>query len=173
MESHAVTRIPLQLARNCIVASIQVDLNEAVLAQFREDLLGLLQRSGAGGVILDVSGVEILDLDEFNALRHTMGMVQLMGAQMIFSGFQPGVISALVELDANTAGITAALNLDAAFALLESEDASPTENEPGEAAGDELLEAFCQGPAHRRDRSDRHDRRGPGKAGGAGVRKDG
>ena len=34
-EGHAVARVPLQLSRSCIVASIQVDLSDDVLGQFR------------------------------------------------------------------------------------------------------------------------------------------
>ena len=51
-------RIPLQISRDCVIASIQVDLSDAVLRRFRVELLEKLQSSGAAGVILDVSGVE-------------------------------------------------------------------------------------------------------------------
>lgn len=128
-----VTRVPMQLSRGCIVASIQIDLSNDVLAQFRVDLLDLLQKSGATSVILDVSGIAVLDLEEFQALRDTMTMASLMGARTIFSGFQAGVVSALVELDAPTDDIEAAYNLDAAFTALEPEpdpDGEAEDNEP-------------------------------------------
>jgi rsbT antagonist protein RsbS len=121
MQDHNIPRIPLQLVSDCVVASIQVDLSEDVLAQFRTDLLAMLQRTSAASVILDVSGVEIMDLVEFEALRQTVSMARLMGARTIFSGFRAGVVSALVELDAEVGSIDAALNLDAAFVALEAE----------------------------------------------------
>lgn len=114
----SVARVPMQLSRGCIVVSIQIDLSEAVLVQFRTDLLALLQRSGAEAVILDISGISIMDLEEFQALRDTMSMAALMGARTIFSGFQAGVVSALVELEARIDDIEATYNLDNAFALL-------------------------------------------------------
>ena len=114
-------RIPLQLSRNCIVASIQVDLTYDVLRRFRADLLEFLQQSGAQAVILDLSGLEILDLEEFEALRQTMSMVSLMGAQSIVAGMRPGVVSALIELNADVAGILAAFNLDDAFSQIEAQ----------------------------------------------------
>ncbi|MDJ0878873.1 MAG: STAS domain-containing protein [Halieaceae bacterium] len=127
-------RIPMQVSRGCIVVSIQVDLSEAVLAQFRTDLLELLQRSGAEAVILDVSGIAIMDLQEFQALRDTMSMAALMGARTIFSGFQAGVVSSLVELEAPISDIQAALNLDTAFELLAPEpDAEDDTPEDGDA----------------------------------------
>ena len=121
MQDHNIPRIPLQLVSDCVVASIQVDLSEDVLAQFRTDLLAMLQRTSAASVILDVSGVEIMDLVEFEALRQTVSMARLIGARTIFSGFRAGVVSALVELDAEVGSIDAALNLDAAFVALEAE----------------------------------------------------
>jgi len=121
MQDHNVSRVPLQLVRNCVVASIQVDLSEGVLSQFRTDLLAMLQQASAASVILDVSGVEVMDLVEFDALRQTVDMARLMGARTIFSGFRAWVVSALVELDAEVESIDAALNLDAAFDALETE----------------------------------------------------
>ena len=130
MDGHDGASIPLQVSRGCVVASIQVDISDAVLAGFRDQLLELLRSSGAAGVILDMSGVEVLDLDEFEALPQTMDMAQLMGAKTVFSGFRPGVVSALLELDADTRGMYAALNLDAAFDMLEEAAESEVAEEP-------------------------------------------
>ena len=127
MSSESVARIPLQLAQECVVASIQVDLDDEVLRMFRDELLGFLRSTGARGVILDLSGVQIMDAEEFGALRATMRMAGLMGAVTVLSGLQPGVVSALVDLGADTQGVEATATLDDAFermsqlrALLES-----------------------------------------------------
>ena len=119
MTASSVQRIPLQVARGCVVASIQIDLNPEVLRQFRIDLLECVQQSGANGVILDVSGIDILDLDEFNGLRSTMEMAGVMGARPILSGLKPGVVSALIDLGADPEGVKAVLNLDDAFRLMD------------------------------------------------------
>jgi rsbT antagonist protein RsbS len=119
MTASGVQRIPLQVVRGCVVASIQIDLDPEGLRQFQNDLLERVQKSTATGVILDVSGVEILDLDDFNGLRRTMEMAEVMGARPILSGLKPGVVSALIDLDADPEGVKAVLNLDDAFQLLE------------------------------------------------------
>ena len=120
MEGGGLRRISLQVSQNCVVASIQIDLSDKILHQFRKDLLERLQSSACTGVILDVSGVEIIDLQDFNALRLTMYMAAVMGAQTVISGLRPGVVSALIELGAEVDGIKAALNLDDAFRLMNS-----------------------------------------------------
>lgn len=121
LDAGSSSRIPLQLSRNCIVASIQVDLTPSVLHIFREELLNFLQQSGAQAVIFDLAGLEILDLEEFEALRNTISMVSLMGAKSIVAGMRPGVVSALVTLNADIDGIHAAFNLDDAFTQLETQ----------------------------------------------------
>ena len=119
MTASRVQRIPLQVVRGCVVASIQIDLDSEVLRQFRIDLLECVQDSNANGVILDVSGIEILDLDDFKGLRRTMEMTQVMGARPILSGLKPGVVSALIDLGADPEGLHTVLNLDDAFQLLD------------------------------------------------------
>ena len=119
MTASNTQRIPLQVVRGCVVASIQIDLDPEVLRQFRHDLLECVQKSRANGVILDVSGLEILDLEDFKGLRSTMEMAEVMGARTILSGLKPGVVSALIDLGAEPDGVSAVLNLDDAFQLLD------------------------------------------------------
>jgi rsbT antagonist protein RsbS len=127
MTASSVQRIPLQVVRGCVVASIQIDLTPEVLQQFRMDLLERVQESRANSVILDVSGIDILDLDDFNGLRSTMEMAEIMGARSILSGLKPGVVSALIDLGADPEGLNAVLNLDDAFRLLDGIQEKPAE----------------------------------------------
>ena len=143
--------IALQMSRDVVVASIQVDLDDDVLARFREDLLRRIHETGSRGVILDVSGLETLDSDEFAALRRIITMCTIMGAESVLAGLQPGVVSALIEAGADVDGLRAAINLDAAFALFQPEpepecesatdtDADQEDNPPlesGQLPGDE------------------------------------
>jgi rsbT antagonist protein RsbS len=133
MPTGNIPRIPLQVSRQCIVASIQVDLSEDVLPQFRRELLALLHSSGAGGVILDVSGLDVIDHEDFEALTRTMAMAEVMGARTIICGLGAGVVASLVELGVQTADIEAAFNLDEAFRLMDQLRSDPPEE--GEETG--------------------------------------
>jgi len=147
MVLHAdIPGVAMQLSRGVVVASIQVDLDDDVLARFREDLLGRLHESGSNGVILDVSGLQTLDSEEFAALRRIMTMTSLMGAESVLVGLQPGVVSALIETGVDVEGLRVAINLDAGFALLEPEPQLEPETEPATEAelgreGDAPLDA--------------------------------
>ena len=113
--------ISMQVSRDVVVASIQVDLDDDVLARFRDDLLHRIHETSSRGVILDVSGLETLDSNEFAALRRIITMSTIMGAESVLVGLRPGVVSALIEAGADVDGLRAAINLDAAFALLQPE----------------------------------------------------
>ena len=139
MALHAdIPGVAMQLSRGVVVASIQVDLDDDVLARFREELLGRIHQSGSKGVILDVSGLATLDSEEFAALRRIMEMTSLMGAQSVLVGLQAGVVSALLETGADVDGLRAARDLDAGFALLEPEPQVEPETETEPATEAEL-----------------------------------
>ena len=112
-------QIPMQLSRGCVVASLQIDLSEEVISRFRKDLLEFLRATGASSVILDVSGLDVIDRDDFDALKLAMSMAKLMGARSVVSGLKPGVVSSLIELGVDTKDINAALDLDDAFDVVD------------------------------------------------------
>ena len=151
--------VSIQVSRDIVVASIQVDLDEDVLARFRQDLLDRIHQTGSRGVILDVSGLETLDSEELAALRRIIVMTALMGAESVLVGLRPGVVSALIEAGADVDGLKAAINLDAAFALFDPEpEPEPefepeTDTEPATAAEVDLEGDLLEGePTHEADR---------------------
>ena len=113
-----VARIPLQISNRCLVASIQVDFTDGVLEQFRDDLLRELQAQQAQGVVLDLSGIEVMDLSDFENIRSTISMAGLMGTPAVICGLRPGVVASLILLGAETDELQAARDLDMAFELL-------------------------------------------------------
>ena len=118
-----VPTVAIQVSRNAVVASIQVDLADDVLARFREDLLQRIHDTDASGVIFDLSGLEIMDSHEFAGLRKIITMSKIMGAECVLVGLKPGVVSALIQAGAEVDGLLAAPDLDSAYALLAAQAA--------------------------------------------------
>ena len=104
---------------------------------FRDDLLARIRDSGVRGVILDLSGVEVMDVVEFDSIRRTMDMAELMGATPVLVGLSAAIVSALVDLDADTGAIRAAFDLDQAFELL-------ARHAPASSVDDELPDAHTR-----------------------------
>ena len=137
-----VHRVTFNLLQNCLVGTLQADLDSRVLGRFQEDLLARLQESRSPWLVLDCSGVEVLDLEDFNGLRRVIAMADLMGTKTIIAGLRPGVVSSLIQLDADTAGLDTALNLASALTrVLSGCDSDDGDDEGGEAEKAEPEEA--------------------------------
>ncbi len=119
-----IPRIPMQLTRGCLVASIQVDLNDSVLKRFEEELLEKIRETQVKGVIFDVSGLDVMDADEFRALRKCMSMAQLLGPRPVIVGINAGTASALVDMNVDTAKLIATRTMDRAFDVLAEQASS-------------------------------------------------
>lgn len=118
-------KIPIQITNSCLVASIQGYLDEHVLTCFQDDLLSEIMNSDIYGVILDVSGVSIIDSSSFTSLRKIMSMTSIMGARSILVGIRAGVVASLMDLDVDLTGVEAALTLEQAFEILQAEVKHP------------------------------------------------
>jgi rsbT antagonist protein RsbS len=121
MESEAPSRIVLNRMGGVLVATIQVDITSTQLARFREDLLNRLALERSPSLVLDLSGVSLMDVEEFEALRKLSRSVAMMGAETWFVGLQPEVVATLVTLGARTSGLRTALDLEGALTLIRQE----------------------------------------------------
>jgi rsbT antagonist protein RsbS len=103
-------------------------LHDELAITLQDDLTNKLARTGARGVLLDISALEIVDSFIGRALAQIAGISRVMDATTVLTGMRPAVAITLVELGVTLAGIKTALNVDKGMRLLrESLD------EPGEA----------------------------------------
>ncbi|TKC95840.1 PAS domain S-box protein [Polyangium fumosum] len=70
-----------------------------------EVLLDGVMRHNARMTILDVTGVEVVDMEVMNALVQAARAVNLLGAQAILTGIQPRIAKTLVDLQADLSTI--------------------------------------------------------------------
>ena len=114
MEAHVAA---MNLVDGCLVTTIQFDLNRQVLKVLQEEVLQKLQETRARGLILDCSALALMDSQDFAGLKRLTAMASLLGAQSVFVGLGPGIVSSLVELDVEVDDVQATLTLEDAFAL--------------------------------------------------------
>jgi rsbT antagonist protein RsbS len=119
-----IPQVPMQVISGCLVASIQLDLTTELLRRFQQDLLQRIKSTGVSAVILDVTGVEIMDVDDYELLRRSMAMASIMGARSILVGLRAGIVASLIALDANVDGVEAAADVDDALQRLQSVERS-------------------------------------------------
>lgn len=119
-----VARVPLQLLHGSVVASVQIELSEETLHTFQQDLLQLLSASRARAVILDLSGVAILDSADFESVLRTLRMATILSAMPVIVGLRPGIAASLVELGMDAGEIATCMSLEQAFVLVDRRSAA-------------------------------------------------
>lgn len=79
--------------------------------QVMENLLQAITAYQADIVILDITGVPVVDTSVVNYIMQTVRAVHLVGAQMVLVGISPEIAQAVVQLGLNLRDITTRANL--------------------------------------------------------------
>jgi rsbT antagonist protein RsbS len=111
-------RIPiLQMGRSLLV-TIQVDLQDQTALALQDDLSAKIASTGANGVLIDISALEIVDSFIGRMLAGISGITRVLDATTVVVGMQPAVAITLVELGLSLEGVRTALNVERGMALL-------------------------------------------------------
>ena len=111
-------RIPiLQMGRSLLV-TIQVDLQDQTALALQDDLAAKIERTGANGVLIDISALEIVDSFIGRMLVSISGIARVLDATTVVVGMQPAVAITLVELGLSLDGVRTALNVERGMAQL-------------------------------------------------------
>jgi len=113
-----VTAIPILRLGNVLLAAVHVDLDDSVAERFQEDLLGRIEKTGAHGLLIDISGLDVVDTYVARVLADTGKMARLMGARTVLVGMRPEVAATLVRMGFGVEGIETALDADEGLAIL-------------------------------------------------------
>ncbi|GGO82895.1 STAS domain-containing protein [Nonomuraea cavernae] len=115
-------RVPILKLGDVLIVSIQIDLQDQGVLALQEDLADAVVESGARGVIIDISAVEIVDSFIGRMLATIASISRVLDAETIVVGMRPAVAITLVELGLSLGGVRTALNLEKGVALLEDRD---------------------------------------------------
>lgn len=111
-------RIPILEMEGCLLVSVQVDVDDQIAVQLEDDLGAAMLRTGARGILIDISGVGLVDTFLSRILANIAEMSRMLGAEAVLVGMQPAVAITLVELGVNLAGVHTALDVDRGLARL-------------------------------------------------------
>ncbi|MDZ8030458.1 MAG: STAS domain-containing protein [Nostoc sp. DedQUE08] len=113
-------RIPILKMGNFLLVTIQVDMHDRLATTLQEDLTNRIAQTHARGVLIDISGLEIVDSFIGRVLANIARMSRVLDAETVVVGMQPAVAITLVELGLSLTGIRTALNVEKGMALLRS-----------------------------------------------------
>jgi rsbT antagonist protein RsbS len=111
-------RVPILKLGDILIVSIQIDLQDQSVLALQEDLSEQVVATGARGVIIDISAVEIVDSFIGRMLATVAEISRMLDAETVVVGMRPAVAITLVELGLSLGGVRTALNLEKGVALL-------------------------------------------------------
>src|SRR5262245_14519887 len=138
-------RVPVLTLGDVLLVSIQVDLEDQLALRLQEDLADRIVATGAHGVIIDITALDIVDSFVGRMLSTIASVSRVLDAETIVVGMRPAVAITLVELGLPLRGIRTALTVELGLAVLRAartgaapwagdEPATPAdENAPAEA----------------------------------------
>ena len=111
-------KIPILRMGQFLLVTIQVDLYDQLAENLESDLVNMVKKTGAQGVLIDVSSVSIIDSFMGRILGNIATMSKIMDADTVVVGMQPAVAITLVELGLPLKGVHTALNVERGMELL-------------------------------------------------------
>src|SRR6478752_4361079 len=113
-------KIPILRMGEFLLVTIQVDMHDRLAIALQDDLTNRISQTGARGVLIDISSLEIVDSFIGRMIGNIAAMSRVLDAETVVVGMQPAVAITLVELGMALPSIKTALNVDAGMTLLKS-----------------------------------------------------
>ena len=111
-------RIPILQMGQTLLVTIQLDMQDQMAMALQDDLANKISATGARGVLIDISALEIVDSFVGRMLASISGISRILDATTVVVGMQPAVAITLVELGLSLEGVRTALNVERGMELL-------------------------------------------------------
>ena len=111
-------RIPILRMGKFLLVTIQVDLYDRLATNLESDLVQMVNKTEARGVLIDISALSIVDSFMGRILGNIGSMSKIMDAETVVVGMQPAVAITLIELGLELKGVHTALNVEKGMELL-------------------------------------------------------
>jgi rsbT antagonist protein RsbS len=110
--------VPIMRVGADLLVTLQGDLDDRAVESIEREVTNQVTRTNAQGVLVDVSGLAVVDSFVARVLARLAGMVRLLGADTTLVGISPAVAITLTELGASLDHVPTALTAEQGMALL-------------------------------------------------------
>ena len=130
-------RIPILKLGKALIVTVQVDMHDRLAVALEEDLTNRIVATGAKGVLIDISALEIVDSFIGRMLDNIAAVSRVLDAETVVVGMRPAVAITLVELGLSLNGVRTALNVERGMALIQAAAAEDGQDGDGPADADD------------------------------------
>jgi len=113
-----VQQIPVLRVGDALLVSIQIDLEDVTAVELQAALADRIVETGARGVLIDISALEIVDSFIGRMLASIAAVARVLDTETVVVGMRPAVAITMVELGLSLTGVRTALDVERGLALL-------------------------------------------------------
>jgi len=129
-------RLPIIKLWDRILVPIQGEITDDLAEMLSQEVLREIHESGAHGLVLDLTGVWIMDSHLCSVLSNLASAARLMGTPTIISGLSPEIAMTLQTMGVELKAVRTALSLEQALTMLglvvgESDGGADDDDSPG------------------------------------------
>jgi rsbT antagonist protein RsbS len=132
-------KIPILRMGAFLLVTIQVDLYDRLALTLEADLVQMVNKTGAKGVLIDISAVSIVDSFMGRIIGNIASMSKILDAETVVVGMQPAVAITLIELGLPLKGVHTALDMEKGMDLLKSMIDLDENDDDQDTAADDLI----------------------------------
>ena len=96
-------------------------MHDRLVMALQDELTSQIAKSGARGVLLDISSLGMVDSFIGRMIGNIASMARVLDARTVLVGMRPSVAITLVELGLSLPGVRTALSVDKGMSLLRAE----------------------------------------------------
>jgi rsbT antagonist protein RsbS len=111
-------RIPIIKLWSLLLVPLQGELTDNLANQLTTEVLDRIHEQGCSGLIIDITGLWLVDSHLCAVLSELSSAASLMGARTLLSGMKPDIALTLETMGVELKGVRTTLNLEDALSAL-------------------------------------------------------
>ncbi|MFJ4569393.1 STAS domain-containing protein [Streptomyces caelestis] len=115
-----LTPVPVLALGDVLLVTLPGELHDGIAELLQQDITHRIAQGNTSGVVIDISGVEIIDSFLGRVLAEIASAARLLAARTVVAGMRPAVAITLAELGLTLPGLHTVLNTERAMDLLAS-----------------------------------------------------
>jgi rsbT antagonist protein RsbS len=114
----AYNQIPIIKLWHLLLVPLQGEMTDDVASRLMTEVLERIYRDGSMGLVIDITGLWIIDSHLCSVLSQISDSAALMGARSVICGMKPEIALTLETMGVHLDNITSSLDLEGALSLL-------------------------------------------------------
>jgi rsbT antagonist protein RsbS len=115
---HAYTRVPIIKLWHMLLIPLQGEMTDELANQLTNEVLDRIHQLGCSGLVIDITGLWLVDSHLCAVLSQLSSAAALMGAQTFISGMKPDIALTLETMGVELKGVSTTLGLEDALEML-------------------------------------------------------